>query len=300
MPIELPSANQQQTEDTFSFKWRKRDTYDSPHVRAEWKRWLLEKYVDGESEAVGALLGEPRKKILDAGCGSGGSASLFFGDLLKQHDYLGVDISDAVEVARMRFAELGLPGAFLQCDLNRIPESFGLFDVIFSEGVLHHTDSVESALATLAPRLKPGGLFIFYVYARKAPIREFTDDHVRTALEPLGNDEAWAALRPLTLLGKQLGELNVQIEIQEDIPYLGIPKGTYDLQRLFYYKFCKTFYRPEYSLEEMNHINFDWFRPKNCFRHTKDEIENFCGAAGLLVRRMHIEESGFSVIAARL
>lgn len=293
------SNNQQQTEDTFSFKWKKRETYESGSVQAEWKRWLLEKYFDSNAVLVQDLLGEPGKRILDAGCGSAVSACLLFGDLLKQHEYLGVDISDSVDVARSRFAELGLPGKFLKCDLNTIPDSVGTFDVIFSEGVLHHTDSVEDALENLARRLKPGGHFLFYVYAKKAPIREFTDDHVRAALEHMGNEEAWEALKPLTLLGKQLGDFNIKIDIPQDIPFLGIPKGQYDLQRLFYYKICKAYYRPEYTLDEMNHINFDWFRPKNCFRHTKEEIEGFCRTAGLLVKRWHVEESGISVIATR-
>ena len=295
-----PSQTQKQTEETFSFKWKKRDTYESAAVQREWKRWLFEKYFDNDPSLLDELLpNKGGKKILDAGCGSGGSALLLFGDHLRRHSYLGVDISDAVNVAEQRFMEQGIPARFEQCDLNSIPDHYGSFDVIFSEGVLHHTDSVENSIARLAQRLKVGGKFLFYVYVKKAPIREFTDDLIRTAIAPLDNNEAWKALQPLTKLGKALGDLNIEIEIEDDISFLGIEKGRYDLQRLFYYKFCKAFFRPDYSLDEMNHINFDWFRPLNCFRHTPEDVRNFVSKAGLSVARINVEESGISVIAQR-
>lgn len=291
---------QKQTEDTFSFKWQKRASYESPTFQADWKRWLFEKYFDSDQSRINELFkagGEERKKILDAGCGSGMSGYLLFGEKLKEHDYLGIDISDAVTVADQRFNELEIPATFIQCDLHSIPEDYGTFDIIFSEGVLHHTNSVDSSIYELSKRLKRGGKFLFYVYSRKAPIREFTDDYIREELQELDNDEAWQALIPLTKLGKILGELNIEVDLEEDIPLLGIKRGTHNIQRLFYYKVCKTYYRPGYSLDEMNHINFDWFRPMNCHRHTPDEIQSFCKRAGLVIERLHIEESGISVIA---
>ena len=295
------SENQKQTEDIFGYKWKKRDTYESEAVQKEWRRWLLEKYFDNDASRLDALLppaGES-KVILDAGCGSGGSGLLLFGDHLKRHHYVGVDISEAADVGRERFRERGIPSEFVRSDLNSIPEHLGPFDIIFSEGVLHHTDSVENGLVTLTKRLKPGGKFLFYVYVKKAPIREFTDDLIREAIAPMDNDQAWAALEPLSKLGRTLGELNIKITVDEPIPYLGIEKGTYDLQRLFYYKICKTYYRPDYSLDEMNHINFDWFRPKNCYRHTPEEIKAFCAHAGLEIERLHVEEAGITVIAKK-
>lgn len=295
------SSSQTQTKDTFGFKWKKRETYESPAVQQEWRRWLFEKYFDNDPARLAELLDvrHGSKSILDAGCGSGGSGLLLFGEHLQDHHYFGVDISEAVEVARERFAERGIPAQFAQSDLNSIPESYGQFDIIFSEGVLHHTDSVETAIARLSKRLKPGGKFLFYVYSKKAPIREFTDDLIRDAIASMDNEEAWQALEPLTKLGETLGRLNIEIEIEDDIPYLGITKGKHNLQRLFYYKICKAYYRPDYTIDEMNHINFDWFRPRNCFRHTPEEIRSFCEAAGLTVERLFVEESGISVIAAK-
>jgi SAM-dependent methyltransferase len=140
-----------------------------------------------------------------------------------------------VEVAAQRMRDAGVPeAAFMQADIGRLPLPSQSLDVVFSEGVLHHTDSTENALKSLAMLLRPGGRFLFYVYRRKGPIREFTDDHIRDRLRELPPEQAWKAMMPLTHLGKALGELDVNIEIPEAIPLLDIPAGKINLQRFFY------------------------------------------------------------------
>ena len=48
-------------------------------------------------------------------------------------------------------------GSFLQADLMKLPEQLSQFDLIFSEGVLHHTDSVADSISALSARLAEGG-----------------------------------------------------------------------------------------------------------------------------------------------
>ena len=296
------SENQNQTKDAFAFKWAKRDTYESEAVKKAAAHWLLERYSDNDTSHLRKLLeeGGGKKIILDAGCGSGYSALLFFGALLNEHDYLGVDISDAVETARERFKEAGLNGGFIKSsilDLDFIPDSS--IDIIFSEGVLHHTDSTEEALKYLSGKLKSGGKFMFYVYRKKAVIREFTDDYIREQLQVLSDEQAWEKLKPLTKLGIALGELKVEIDVPEDVDLLGIKKGKLDIQRFFYWNICKLFYRDDYNPEEMNHINFDWFRPLNCHRHTPEEIKQWCIEAGMEITSMNLQEAGITVTAEK-
>jgi SAM-dependent methyltransferase len=293
------SEAQGQTKDAFGFKWAKRDTYESEAVKETAKKWLFERYCGGDPQRLADWLSGGRKIILDAGCGSGFSALLFFGDHLKSHDYLGVDISNAVEVARMRFRELGYPGDFLQASLTDLPIADETLDIVFAEGVLHHTDDTGESIRKLSAKLKTSGRFMFYVYAKKAVVREFTDDYIRERLTPMANEEAWEALKPLTKLGQVLGELNVEIDVPEDIPLLGITRGKMDLQRFFYWNICKMYYRPEYSLEEMNHINFDWFRPLNCHRHTPEEVKGFCDRASLEIEHFNVQEAGITVVARK-
>ncbi len=297
------SEAQDQTKDIFGFKWSKRDTYESEAVAKAHRQWLLERYCDNDPNIVVSMLddGGTSKIILDAGCGSGWSGLLFFGDLLKRHDYLGVDISDSVEVARKRFQEKEIEADFIKASLSDLPFlPEGSVDLVFSEGVLHHTDSTERSLKYLATKIRKGGKFLFYVYAKKAVVREFTDDHIRAQLKDLPDEEAWGKLKPLTKLGQELGDLNIELDVPEDIDFLGIKKGKIDIQRFFYWNFCKLFYRPDYNLDEMNHINFDWFRPLNCHRHTPDEIQKWTTEAGMEIDHINIQPSGITVVATKL
>ena len=293
------SEAQKQTSSTFAYKWRQRDTYESPEMKAWYREWLLEKYCDSDESQVDGWLAGGGKLVLDAGCGSGFSSLLLFGSRLNNNDYLGVDISDSVDIAAERFREQGIKGDFLQANLLDLPIDNGSVDLIFAEGVLHHTDSVASSIARISEKLVTKGVFVFYVYKKKSPVREFTDDYVRQSIADLSDDEAWEVLLPLTKLGAAIGELQATVEVTEDIPLLGIKKGEYDLQRLLYYYVCKMFYRPEFTIEECNHVNFDWFRPQNCHRHTPNEIRSFCDEASLQVDRMFVDESGISVVATR-
>lgn len=295
----LLSAAQTQTADAFGYKWHKRDTFERPEALAQVRAWLIERYGDVTAAPWFADYG-PAPLLLDAGCGGAMSAIELFGPALNRIRYLGLDVSAAVEVAAQRFAERGWSGGFMQCDLMAPPLAAGSVDLIFSEGVLHHADSTEAALCALAPLLKPGGRFLFYVYRQKGPVREFTDDYIREKLQAMTPEAAWAALAPLTKLGIALGEMKIEIDVPEAIDLLGIPAGRVDLQRFFYWHVAKAFYRPDYSLEEMQHINFDWYAPKNAHRQTPEQVRAWCEAAGLAIERERIEESGITVIARKV
>ncbi len=296
--LSLYSDQQDQTKETFDFKWKKRETYDSKAVHDASRNWLIERYLDGDITRLEKMF-KPGLKVLDAGCGSSFSAMLFFPDLINNIHYLGADISSAVDVAQQRFIENGLNGEFIQADLMHLPFEKPVFDLIFSEGVLHHTDSTEKAIQYLSTLLLPGGKFLFYVYRKKGPIREFTDDYIRNYLRNMNDQTAWDTLIPLTKLGQTLGEKNVIIDVPEAIPFLDIPAGKIDLQRFIYWHVFKAYYRPEFSLEEMNHINFDWYRPLNCHRQTPKQLKEWCSQAGLLIEHMDVQEAGITIIAKK-
>jgi SAM-dependent methyltransferase len=292
------SVAQTQTSSAFGYKWQRRETYESPSFAAQTRAWLIERY--GDPETFAWLYDGDRPRVLfDAGCGSGFTALALFGDALRRVHYVGADISEAIDVAAQRFAECGMPGRFMQSNLMDLPLREESVDAIYSEGVLHHTDSTRDAILRLARLLRRDGRMMFYVYRRKGPIREFTDDLVRERLQQLSPEEAWQALVPLTRLGKALGELKLEIHIPETVDLLAIPAGKIDVQRLFYWHVCKAFYRPEMTIDEMNHINFDWFAPRNSHRQSPEEVRAWCAEAGLVVERERIEEAGITIVARR-
>lgn len=291
----LVSQNQAQTSDVFGYKWRQRDTFESDNARAAMRQWLHERY--GTPESMQWL--QRGSILVDVGCGAARSSVELFGEKLRDVRFVGTDISSAVDVAADSFRTAGLTGEFLQCDLNKLPFREASCDVIFSEGVLHHTDSTEHAFANLAKLVRPGGRFMFYVYRKKGPVREFTDDYIRLHLRNLSPEQAWRAIEPLTKLGITLGKIGIQVEVEEDVELLGIKAGSYDLQRFFYWNIVKAFYRPDLSFDEMAHINFDWFAPLNAHRQSEQQVRQWCTEAGFEIEREVVEDAGITVIARR-
>ena len=212
--------------------------------------------------------------------------------------YVGTDISTAVDVGLQRLGHL--PNVqFVQGDALGLPYGDGAFDTIFSEGVLHHTPSTGAAIAEGARVLAKGGQFHFYVYKKKAPLREFADDHVRDELANLSNEEAWEAMRALTELGKALAGLKQTLVLPRDIKVLGLKEGTFDLQRFFYNNIAKVFWNDTMTFEENVHINFDWYRPAYAHRQTPEQVSSWCAEANLDVQRMEVDDSGITVIATK-
>jgi ubiquinone/menaquinone biosynthesis C-methylase UbiE len=247
-------AGQQQTSEAFSFKWKRRDTYDSLVVLQNHLTWMLKRYgFSSQSEWVAYY--SQRDRILDLGCGSGFSSSAWIHSLdwRGQAMWVGVEISEAIDVAQERLGHLENTH-FVQADALYLPFPDATFDIIFSEGVLHHTPSTRQGILSAARVLRPGGEFHFYVYRRKGPAREFTDDYIRAAIAPMSDEEAWQAMESLTQLGKALSDLHVEVEVG-DVPLLGIKAGRYDIQRLIYWHFAKLYWNENMPPDWSTHVN---------------------------------------------
>lgn len=289
--------DQKQTGSSFGFKWQQRHTYESPQMRSTTQQWLVQRYGFKSVDEMRGFFGS-RRRILDAGCGSGFSTSLWMNPSWEGSAWIGVDISTAIDVAQERLGFIDNTH-FIQADILQLPFLENTFDTIFSEGVLHHTPSTELALKSVLRVLEAGGEILFYVYRKKGPIREFSDDYIRDIVSSLDPQEAWAVLRPLTRLGQALAELHAEIQVPEDIPYLGIKAGRYDVQRLIYWHFAKLYWNEAFSFEENNHVNFDWYHPRYAHRHTEAEIRRWCDEASLSIIHFDAQESGFTVRAVK-
>ena len=292
------SSAQAQTERSFAFIWSGRDRFTSAASLGALRDWYRAMYGDVAGAPWWTEYGD-RPLLVDAGCGAGLSAMGLFGERLKRVRYLGIDVSSAVESAAERLSHHVVEASFMQASLMALPLPPESVDVIFAQGVLHHTDSTRGAIAALVAKLKPGGRFLFYVYRRKGPIREFTDDFIRAKLQGIASDDAWRAMMPLTRLGKLLGDMNIEVDVPEAIELLQIPAGKIDLQRLIYWHVFKAFHHPEMSLDELNHINLDWYVPANAHRQTPEEVRQWCAELGLVIEREHLQESGITIIAQK-
>jgi SAM-dependent methyltransferase len=285
------------TSASFSFKWSRRAGYEPPSFQRWYTAWLLEKYGFADLAAAQQFF-SGHGQVLEVGCGSGLSSVITRAGLGSGSRWVGLDLTDAIDIAQARLGRHA-DAAFVQADLLAAPFPAGTFDVVFAEGVLHHTPSTIEALEAATALLRPGGEILFYVYARKAPVREWTDDYLRAIVSIRSPADAWDEMRSLTSLARALADLQISVEVPEDVPLLGIKAGTHDVQRLIYWHFAKLYWNDDMGFEGSQAVNFDWYHPPYAHRHTLEEIKGWCARLDLDITYSHVQESGYTVRARK-
>jgi SAM-dependent methyltransferase len=103
------------------------------------------------------------REVLDAGCGGGRYTVAW--RLLGAPRVVGLDISSTgIKDARSRVAEAEIDGVdFEEGSVLELPFAADSFDVVFSNGVLHHTRDWQAGVRELVRVLRPGGLGWLYL-----------------------------------------------------------------------------------------------------------------------------------------
>jgi SAM-dependent methyltransferase len=141
---------------------------------ANWRDYAAQVGAQAEAEAEAGL----RKlfpqaalrgaRFLDIGCGSGihSLAALRCG--VDQLTAIDID-PDSVETARALLeSRTGRQQDVRQLSIFEArPEELGLFDVVYSWGVLHHTGAMWEAVDAATRFVRPGGLFGLALYERR-------------------------------------------------------------------------------------------------------------------------------------
>lgn len=284
------------TEEAFSAKWK---NYNKSLHAKKWynfqRDWFLDRFGWKNLSNFNKFL-KTRKFILDAGTGIGNSAHLFSANSHAQ--VFAVDASESIVFAYRKYGHKSNIH-FIQADLRNLPFKKKFFDFICSDQVLHHTDNTKLSFRNLIRYLQIGGLISIYVYKKKSPIREFTDDFIREKTTTMSEKECIEFSKDMTRLGKTLSDLKGKIKIKRDIPLLGIKAGVYDIQRFVYWNFIKCFWADDGDFERSVGVNFDWYYPKYAFRHTPNEVRMWCKDYGLKVTHFNEIESGISVSGIR-
>lgn len=108
------------------------------------------------------------KKVLEIGVGAGtdhlqwarGGAELS-----------GVDLTDAaIETTRKRLEMYGFTSRLQRVDAETLPFEDATFDIVYSWGVIHHSEHPERILMEARRVLKPGGKLIAMFYGRHSPL----------------------------------------------------------------------------------------------------------------------------------
>jgi ubiquinone/menaquinone biosynthesis C-methylase UbiE len=105
-------------------------------------------------------------QLLEVGCGMGSDLVQFArGGAMCT----GIDITPrSIEITRHRFALYGLSGNFVLSDGERLPFPSESFDVVYSNGVLHHTPDTAGAVREIHRVLLPGGTAKVMLYHRNS------------------------------------------------------------------------------------------------------------------------------------
>lgn len=106
------------------------------------------------------------ENVLEVGGGMGTDLAQF-----AKHKAIVTDVdlsSGHLDLAKENFKLRGLQGRFVHHDAERLPFEDGSFDLVYSNGVIHHSPNTPEMVREMHRVLKPGGRVIAMVYAENS------------------------------------------------------------------------------------------------------------------------------------
>ena len=218
------------TREFFETALRKRSEYELP--------WLTE---------VVPFASFRGRKVLELGCGAGFDAYEF---CRNGADYVGIDITpENIGRTRTHLGFYGYDPAIQQADAEHLPFADAQFEVVFSNGVLHHTPDMPQSFREAFRVLKPGGEFWVILYHKhsifhwltlgldqyilRGHFRKMTFAQQKGLIEyttsdelPLVNVYSRGEVRQiLTQAGFRVESVSVRKLVKEDMPTTPILRG---------------------------------------------------------------------------
>jgi SAM-dependent methyltransferase len=131
--------------------------------RVEAHRYRLEPFI----HSIAQFTRYHGKRLLEIGVGAGTDHLQW---ARAGAECFGVDLTDAaIDITRERLACYGLHSTLRRVDAEILPFPDASFDVVYSWGVIHHSERPEAIVAEVHRVLRPGGVFVGMVYARYSP-----------------------------------------------------------------------------------------------------------------------------------
>jgi len=219
--------------------------------------------------------------VLDAGCGNGTLTAALAASGLE---IIGLDYSESVERAereKERFAGSSADRVhYVQGDVQHPPFAPESFDLVYSDGVLHHTRDTHTSFNVVTGLVKPGGQCFVMLYRRDAPLPNRIKMRAVKALQ--------AVLRPLPL------------GVMKWFCFAGAALLLARLRILYFFG-----YRPRPLVPlRLRAVNlFDTLTPRYYHFHTAAEVEDWFSSAGfsdpVVSCKPPLSNWGFGVTAKR-
>ncbi|HAZ07739.1 MAG TPA: hypothetical protein DCZ01_04265 [Elusimicrobia bacterium] len=264
-PPQAISARADKTRRSFGWEWLR-----YPGSRPGDKAVFLEETMIAPEEFAG-------NRVLDAGCGMGryGAVAISLGA-----EVVALDLSESL----LRMAEAARTEPRLhpvEGDLLHPPFKKGVFDIVYSQGVLHHTSDTHASFKAVAALVKPRGLLAIWLYGKAGRYQDF-------ATNPIRPDREWIIRRRrlawfLVLIRHVLSDVlrvfttrlpvSVTYALCYPLTFLGAVPGL---------KYLTFSVDPDFQARLIE--NFDWIAPPFQWHHTKEELARW------------YEEEGFSVV----
>lgn len=232
-----------------------------------YSRLLTQEKIDNAVRDLARLLPEglDGKTFIDVGSGSGLSslAALRLGcRSLQAIDY----DPDSVETSR-RLLESAAAGGPWSCAqrsaLDLSPAADGLFDVVYSWGVLHHTGDMWRAIDRSCALVEPEGRFVVALYAR-TPLCGFWRREKRLYT----HGPKWLR-RPMEWLYKALYVAGLALSGRNPFRYIGD-------------------YKRNRGMDWQHDVN-DWLGGYPYESATPDEVERFMSSRGFALVRAFVK-----------
>jgi SAM-dependent methyltransferase len=262
IPYDSPHPGEKSVQETFTDQWHTvvdselSFTYTQEELKLlNQKVWLH--WIDDVREDVNT--------VLNVGCGMG-RESVALQDVTASEIY-AIDLNFALfKGAELRKENHNLH--FVIASLFKIPFKPSSFDLVYSQGVIHHTYSTYEALKSIASHVRKQGYIFIWVYG--------LDDHL--------------------VLKGAVGLITRILYAVENVVRPLISSSPAFLRNILFSILTLIFYPLDllrvrnittWKLKNTNHGLRDWLSPKYAFRHSYNEVFEW------------FEELGFQIFAVQ-
>lgn len=265
-PEDVP-ADALKTRESFGWEWLR-----YPGSRPGDEAVFLEETMIPREEFAGKL-------VLDAGCGMGRYSAVA---LSLGAEVVAVDMSDSL----IRVAEAARDNPRLhpvEGDLLRPPFRKEVFDLAYSQGVLHHTADTRAAFKAVAALVKRRGLLSVWLYGKAGRFSDFSTNPLKPEREFIARHRrlAWGLVIVRHVFSDLVRSLTTRLPVPVTyalcypLTVLGAVPGL---------KYLTFSVDPDFQARLIE--NFDWVSPPYQWHHTKEELSRWYREEGYTILRI--------------